>query len=665
MPGKRVFISHSSEDKPFVDRLASDLERMNIGVWYDKWELRVGDSIIDKIQEGIESQDFLIIVLSPASVASNWVKRELNAALMRELGERRVVVLPVRLVDCTIPVFLQEKKYADFVENYEHGFEELLIALFPQNQAEVIRSKDFRTVQYLIAGLSATDRCGTNTLNAIQLSSLYRFRHALKSYLGPEEKRLIFWSILSFKRTNSWTPHVLCTTTPVWGLINETNDTFRGQWIIDGLGGPLFEYLIPFYEWASETLRTPQIGDLKRAFLVRQGLSDLLYEVSNLPPQANFQFCKALALEDPAFFQEYFHPTKLNEDHPSTPATVEALAYLKPAYDDQFFFSFLKLKPKIAFSAFKGLAYQNRPSAVTYLREALKEGENRFSSDMIDEAFGLLGNQVFISELRKWLESCSNIECRVRILAALANAGYLDRDATYDTLRMVGEEDSARSELLPLLIHVIGRFDIEREKGLHKYLDAKHPVVCEAAIFAFVRLYKSNAVEIIRGMLDARSETVVAATVEALAKAGGIATYKELLKFSSHRSPLVRSAFYRAIRIIRPPDWHTHIETAEKDRHPLVRLAAARAFSTMAPDELLHQWLGHNDLDAVFRICADERLFSRFPFIPAWLNEPELFDQKLVRYPVRLTNLDPDEIQIHLSLNLNRSIDVRWGKDIT
>ena len=61
MPSARVFLSHSSEDKPFVDRLASDLEKINVGVWYDKWELRVGDSIIDKIEEGIESQDFLMV----------------------------------------------------------------------------------------------------------------------------------------------------------------------------------------------------------------------------------------------------------------------------------------------------------------------------------------------------------------------------------------------------------------------------------------------------------------------------------------------------------------------------------------------------------------------------------------------------------------------------
>jgi hypothetical protein len=57
MPISKVFLSHSSADKAFVDRLASDLERINVGAWYDKWEIRVGDSLIEKIQEGIDSND--------------------------------------------------------------------------------------------------------------------------------------------------------------------------------------------------------------------------------------------------------------------------------------------------------------------------------------------------------------------------------------------------------------------------------------------------------------------------------------------------------------------------------------------------------------------------------------------------------------------------------
>jgi hypothetical protein len=58
----KVFISHSSTDKHFTSRLAQDLKRSGIPVWYDSWEIRVGDSIVEKIDQGLKECDYLIIV---------------------------------------------------------------------------------------------------------------------------------------------------------------------------------------------------------------------------------------------------------------------------------------------------------------------------------------------------------------------------------------------------------------------------------------------------------------------------------------------------------------------------------------------------------------------------------------------------------------------------
>jgi hypothetical protein len=41
----RVFISHSSQDKSFAEKIALDLKRRGIGIWIDKWEIKVGDSL--------------------------------------------------------------------------------------------------------------------------------------------------------------------------------------------------------------------------------------------------------------------------------------------------------------------------------------------------------------------------------------------------------------------------------------------------------------------------------------------------------------------------------------------------------------------------------------------------------------------------------------------
>lgn len=124
-----VFISHSHQDKAFVDRLATQLVLHKAYVWLDRWEIRVGDSLLDKVQEGIKSSGALIIVLSKASVASEWCRKELNAGLMRELAERRVIVLPLLLEDCEIPLFLRDKMYADFRTDFDAGLRKTLEAI--------------------------------------------------------------------------------------------------------------------------------------------------------------------------------------------------------------------------------------------------------------------------------------------------------------------------------------------------------------------------------------------------------------------------------------------------------------------------------------------------------------------------------------------------------
>lgn len=106
-----------------------ELVRHNVHVWIDKWELNAGDSILNWVQRAIKESGALLIVLSKASVASNWCNKELNAGLMRELEESRVIVLPVLIEDCEIPIFLREKLYADFRTDFEVGLKALIEAL--------------------------------------------------------------------------------------------------------------------------------------------------------------------------------------------------------------------------------------------------------------------------------------------------------------------------------------------------------------------------------------------------------------------------------------------------------------------------------------------------------------------------------------------------------
>ncbi len=93
----KLFLSYSSHDKAFVDKLATDLTACDIGVWVDKREIQVGDNIVARIQDGLSESDYLGVVLSKHSAQSEWVKAEMSAAFLREMESRRVVVLPLLL----------------------------------------------------------------------------------------------------------------------------------------------------------------------------------------------------------------------------------------------------------------------------------------------------------------------------------------------------------------------------------------------------------------------------------------------------------------------------------------------------------------------------------------------------------------------------------------
>jgi len=121
-----AFLSHSSNDKGFVRKLAADLVANGVKVWIDEQRILVGDSVPEKIAQGLAESDFFLIVVSRSSVESPWVKKELNSALVHEIERRKVAVLPIKLDDVKMPDSINDKLYADFRGSYEEGLKKLL-----------------------------------------------------------------------------------------------------------------------------------------------------------------------------------------------------------------------------------------------------------------------------------------------------------------------------------------------------------------------------------------------------------------------------------------------------------------------------------------------------------------------------------------------------------
>ena len=89
-----AFISHASEDRDLVHSLADSLHRAGMRIWVDRRELRLGDSLSEKIDAGLADSRFGIVVLSPSFMAKRWPRQELNGLMAREdCGHN--VILPV------------------------------------------------------------------------------------------------------------------------------------------------------------------------------------------------------------------------------------------------------------------------------------------------------------------------------------------------------------------------------------------------------------------------------------------------------------------------------------------------------------------------------------------------------------------------------------------
>ena len=144
-----LFISHSSADKTFVNRLVRDLR--NAGVtdsWYDTFEIDgATDDISKALTSGIRAAQWFALVLSPRSAASNWVSYEVDAA--RKAGVRAVVLMHDSpdgysgyLSNPQLNDLLRggQRKVIDFTRDFDRALTDLLLVLAP----EIGRQRDVR-----------------------------------------------------------------------------------------------------------------------------------------------------------------------------------------------------------------------------------------------------------------------------------------------------------------------------------------------------------------------------------------------------------------------------------------------------------------------------------------------------------------------------------------
>ena len=126
-----LYLSHSNLDKEFAQRLADDLKRAGVEVWFENF--KPGRSIRESMRQGVEDIEYFAFLLSPNSVQPSCLALQELAWAVQKQAERKTVgkILPLLLEDCNLPDSLKDILYIDFRDpvNYEKAFNGLLGAL--------------------------------------------------------------------------------------------------------------------------------------------------------------------------------------------------------------------------------------------------------------------------------------------------------------------------------------------------------------------------------------------------------------------------------------------------------------------------------------------------------------------------------------------------------
>ena len=157
----RAFLSHASEDKEdFVEPLARELAEMGVAPWLDIWEIRPGDSLVKKLfEEGLDTVDAVIVVVSASSAAKPWVREELDAAVVRRITSS-VRLIPVRLDGTPIPAPIQHLVWitADRTpEGIRKAAREITDAVYARDRRPAVTPPPAYTTAAAIPGLTQAD----------------------------------------------------------------------------------------------------------------------------------------------------------------------------------------------------------------------------------------------------------------------------------------------------------------------------------------------------------------------------------------------------------------------------------------------------------------------------------------------------------------------------
>ena len=126
-----AFISHSHSDHVLAEELATRLCEKGVDAWFAPWEIKAGDSLVEKIfEQGLKDCSVFVILASPASVASPWVQEELSVAVINRIRKVTRIIPVLVQEDVELPVALRALVWLSMRDGLDRAVAEIVRAAF-------------------------------------------------------------------------------------------------------------------------------------------------------------------------------------------------------------------------------------------------------------------------------------------------------------------------------------------------------------------------------------------------------------------------------------------------------------------------------------------------------------------------------------------------------
>ena len=154
------FISYSTANQDFADRLHADLQARGVRCWFAPHDMQPGKKIHDQIDEAIRVYDRLLLILSAESMSSRWVKTEIAKARKKEIASGRRVLFPVALVSFS-DIRTWEQFDADLGDDSAKEIREYFVPDFSEWKTN--HDAYQRSFEKVVAALQSADAAATGT----------------------------------------------------------------------------------------------------------------------------------------------------------------------------------------------------------------------------------------------------------------------------------------------------------------------------------------------------------------------------------------------------------------------------------------------------------------------------------------------------------------------